>query len=135
MDPNQPIPPSPSAPQQGPSGMPPMAGAPQGHRTNNPNDLYAQITAEDEEVVVAPKKKTTPIISIVAVFMKITFWVDELRRSHERFFILLRTIWACFMGVLYSAGLITLFLSVFSFMQLPVYLERYFSERGIQYDS
>lgn len=135
MDPNQAMPPSApvqnSAPQPAANPMP--QGGAQPHHTNN--DLYAQITAEDEEIVVVPKKKTTPVISAVTVFMKLTFWVDELRRSHERFFILLHTLWACFMGVLYLSGIIMLWLSVFSFMQLPVHLEKYLSERGIQYDS
>ena len=143
MDPNQSMPPS--SPVQNNTGQlagsPTMGGgqstSPQigiPHRTNNPNDLYAQITAADEEVVVTEKKKTAPLISFMAVFMKITFWLDEFRHSHERFFIILNTIWGLMMGVLYLSGIVTLFLSFFSFMQLPVYLEKYCKERNIQYD-
>lgn len=101
----------------------------------NRGELYAQITAEDEEVVTVAPKKQSHIISLMAVLMKITFHVDAFRRSNERLFIFLHSIWAGAMSVLYMSGIITLFLSVFSFAQLPSYLKDYFEKHGIQYDS
>ncbi len=99
------------------------------------SDLYAQITAEDEEIIVAPKKKSTPVVSFMAIFMKAAFWLDETRRSNERTFIFLHGIWATIMSILYLSGIITFLLSAFSFLRLPIYLEKYFSDKGIQYDS
>ena len=101
----------------------------------NRGELYAQITAEDEEVVTVAPKKQSHIISLMAVLMKITFHVDAFRRSNERLFIFLHSIWSLFMGILYTCGLITLLITVFSFTQLPIHLENFLKERGIQYDS
>lgn len=98
-------------------------------------ELYAQITAEDEEVVITPTAKPTHVVSIMAVLMKITFHIDAFRRSNERLFIFLHSVWATLMGGLYLSGIVTLLLSIFSFTQLPIYMEKYFNDHGIQYDS
>ena len=97
--------------------------------------LYEQITAEDEEVVIVKQKKPPHIVSIAAILMKITFHIDEFRHSNERMFIFLKTVWTSFLAGLYTCGFITLLITVFSFTQLPIYLETFLNERGIRYDS
>ncbi len=101
----------------------------------NHGELYAQITAEDEEVVTVAPKKQSHIISLMAILMKITFHIDAFRRSNERLFIFLHSIWAGAMSVLYLSGIITLCLCIFSFAQLPTYLKDYLDKNGIQYGS
>ncbi len=111
----------------------PETGTP--HTPVGQGDLYAQITAEDEEVITVAPKKPPHVVSVAAVLMKITFHIDEFRRSNERMFIFLKTIWSFFLGGLYTCGIITFIITFFSFSQLPIYLETFFKDRGILYDS
>ena len=90
----------------------------------NHGELYAQITAEDEEVVTVAPKKQSHIISLMAILMKITFHIDAFRRSNERLFIFLHSIWAGAMSVLYLSGIITLCLCIFSFAYVGFVLPR-----------
>ena len=92
-------------------------------------DLYSAIAKNDEEVVVAPKKKRqSPFMFLVVSFMKVTFYFDSMRRSNESLFHLLGGIWAGFMALLYLGGVVTLFLSIYARARLPLYLENFFEE-------
>ena len=99
-------------------------------------DLYSAIAKNDEEVVVAPKKKRqSPFMFLVVSFMKATFYFDSMRRSNESLFHLLGGIWAGFMALLYLGGVVTLFLSLYARARLPLYLESFFEEYHLKYDT
>ena len=100
-------------------------------------DLYDEITKEDEEVVSTPikKKRQTPFMFLVVCFMKITFYFDSVKRSHESFFHFLSGIWAGFMALIYLGGIITLFLSIYARMRLPLELENFFESHNLKYES
>ncbi len=103
---------------------------------NKSGDLYAAITAEDEAPVVEQKKKKeSPFMAMVVAFMRVTFWMDLTRRSNEGAFRVLALIWHTWMAILYVSGLLTLFLCLTSFVELPLKLENFFKEHNIQYDS
>ncbi len=100
-------------------------------------DLYRAIVGEikEEEILAPPKKKQTIIMSAVVLFMKVTFYFDSVRRSNEGLFHFLGGLWAGFMGLIYLGGLVTLFLSVYARARLPLYLESFFSDHHLKYDS
>ncbi len=99
-------------------------------------DLYAAITAEDEAPVnVVEKKHQSLFMALVVGFMKLTFWMDLTRRSNETAFRIIKNIWRTFMTILYLSGLITLALCLISFVSLPARIEKFFSEKNIQYSS
>ena len=99
-------------------------------------DLYSAIAKDDEEVIVVPKKKRqSPFMGLVVLFMKVTFYFDSVRRSHESFFHFLGGIWAGFMGLIYLGGVVTLFLSIYARARLPLYLENFFESHNLKYDS
>ena len=131
MDTNNAMPPrAPTSPQAQPPVNPSMSMG------NKNTDLYEAISRDDEEVVVTPKKKRpSPFMGSVVLFMKVTFYLDSVRRAHESFFHFLGGLWAGFMGLLYLGGLVTLFLSFYARARLPLYLENFFSNHNLKYDS
>ncbi len=99
-------------------------------------DLYSAIAKNDEEIVVVPKKKKqSPFMGLVVLFMKVTFYFDSVKRSNENLFHLLGGLWAGFMSLIYLGGLVTLFLSIYARARLPLYLETFFSDHHLKYDS
>ncbi|MGN0919532.1 MAG: hypothetical protein ACI4OR_02080 [Alphaproteobacteria bacterium] len=99
-------------------------------------DLYSAIAKDDEEIIMTPKKKRqSPFMGLVVLFMKVTFYFDSVRRTHESFFHFLGGLWAGFMGLIYLGGLITLFLSIYARARLPLYLENFFESHNLKYDS
>ncbi len=117
------------------STQPPVTGASVGSGSKN-TDLYNAIAKDDEEIVVTPKKKKqSPFMGLVVLFMKITFYFDSVRRTHESFFHFLSGVWAGFMGLIYLGGAITLFLSIYARARLPLYLENFFEDHNLKYDS
>ena len=124
--------------------MPPRAQGPQAQPPVNPSngmgpkktDLYEAISKDDEEIIVKTKKKNqSPLMGSMVWFMKLTFYIDAVRRNHGSFFHVLGCIWAAFMGFIYLGGLITLFLSFYARARLPLYLEDFFTRHHLKYDS
>jgi hypothetical protein len=63
----------------------------------DPNDLLSQISAQDEVVEDAPKKKKHRSISIdfAVLFMKLTFAFDEVKRKYNFLFSLCNKVCCC----------------------------------------
>ena len=114
-------------PQQN-TAQPPSVPTPPGQgeispTTGRDSELYNQIASGDAEPVVIKKKNKPILVSLMAVIMRYTLWLDSVKRTHERLFRALGTIWACFMGVLYLSGILIVVFSLYNRLQLPVYLE------------
>lgn len=117
--------------QQNSAQPPSSTGAPVGQDS----DLYAQIAGEDAEAQVVKKKNRSLVLTIVAAFMRVTLYVDSLRRTHEPVFHLLGAIWTLFMALLYCSGILMLGFSIYNRLQLPIYLEDQLRLRNVQFES
>ena len=100
-------------------------------------DLYDAITKEDDEIfrTSTKKKKNSPFMSLVVFFMKVTFYFDSQKRTYESLFHFLGGIWTGFMALIYLGGIVALFLVIYSRMRLPLYLENFFDDHHLKYDS
>ena len=97
--------------------------------------LYAQITAEDNVQSAQPKKpKASLFVQSAVQLMKITFYIDSVKRTHEALFLALSAIWAVFMFCIYLGGTLTLLFGVYHLMQLPLVIEGQLKERGLEFD-
>ena len=108
--------------------------------TPNPNvghdsDLYAQIAGQDVEAPVVKKKRPSILMSVVTGFMRLTMYIDSLKRSHEPFFHFMGMLWAFFMGMLYLSGILVLLAAIYNRLQMPILLEDQLRVRNIDFES
>lgn len=93
-------------------------------------DLYSQIAAGDE-IRVEKKHKTSFIMSLMIDFMRLTLYLDEQRRTHQKLFHALGVFWAGVMVMLYLSGIMMFIILVYSYIQFPTYVRQYFERNGI----
>ena len=130
MDTNNAMPPKNPSQQQTGSGPAMSNGA-------KNMDLYNAIVGEvQEEEILAPQKKKRPtvVMSTVVWFMKLTFYFDSIKRNHETLFHFFGGIWTGIMAILYTSGVIALFLSIYARARLPLYLENFFDKYNLKYE-
>ncbi len=99
----------------------------------DPNDLLSQISAQDEVVDDAPKKKKHRSISIdfAVLFMKLTFAFDEVKRKYNVLFTFLGWLWAGFMVMIYIGGLAMVGLLGYSYITFPDKVQNTLITQGI----
>ena len=86
----------------------------------DPSDLLSQISAQDEVVSEAPKKKRRSVsIDFAVLFMKLTFAFDEVKRKYKLLFTFLGWLWAIFMGMVYIGGLAMVGVLGYSYVTFP----------------
>lgn len=129
MDPvenNAPQSPTPPSSNTG-FGLPPASG--------QDSELYNQIAGQDVDVPVVKKKGPSLLVTIMALVMRFTLWLDSMKRTHERFFRALGVIWTIFMALLYFSGVLMLIFAIYNRLQLPIYLEDQLRARDVEFET
>ena len=109
-------------------GLPPTSG--------QDSELYNQIAAQDVAAPPPPKPKMkSPLVALMAAIMRLTLWVDSVKRTNQRFFAFLANVWACCMGVVYLSGILVLVFAIHNRLQLPIYLEDELKARNVQFET
>ncbi len=99
------------------------------------SELYRQISREDEVRPEEKKKQRPLVVTILAGLMRLTLYLDSLRRSNELLFRKLNIFWGILMSILYLSGILMICFSLYNRLQLPLYLEDQLKARGIQFES
>lgn len=95
-------------------------------------DLLSQIVAEEDKEEKQKKQKHSLFIMIFVKLMRLTFYLDAVRRKYEKVFLVLNAVYAVFMGVLYLGGITALCVLLYSYSQFPYYVEAYFRDNKIE---
>lgn len=96
-------------------------------------DLYSQIAASDIEPVVK-KPRQSFVMSFMIDVMRLTLLLDEKRRVHQKLFRFMGGVWAAFMALLYTSGLVMVGILVYSYIQFPNLVQNYFARNGILFE-
>ncbi len=128
MDPTQNNAQPPSAPTgTSEAGLPPASG--------QDSELYNQIAGQDLDPQVVKKKNKSLLMSLMVQVMRLTLWIDSVKRTHERAFRFMGGVWALCMAIIYFSGVLVLVFALYNRMQLPIYLEDQMHARDIQFES